>query len=901
MSLSSRIRQAAAALLGSPQPPTESQSGHSRFIAGLVEYSGDFTPQRVAADLSAAARGNLCAANLLFDAMEDRDARLSAVASLRRSVAAGTGYTVSAAEVSIDAPQSDLDLADEIADAVQSLLWRVWTRSRRIEMADAIGKEFSLLEIYWTRHRTSGRVDVADDGLRYIDPTALVWYDAQARNAPAGVPSALRLRLQNGSYDGIPLTPYRYVQHVHPARPGRPGKRALWRCCALPVMLRSWSRKNWAAFAEIAGQPIRVGEYPSSFDANAKDEFEAALEAMGVSAYAMIPAGAKITIQESSKGGRGTTAHEALLDAMAEEITIAILGQTLTTSAGDLGSQALGKVHDKVRGDIRENDAELLCETIRRDLVTPYVIWNWGRADLVPHVTPESGDESDREKEMRVATQLHVLGVSLSVPQLREVTGYREPAEGEESLPGQQATGFGLQVPGAAFSVAGDEARATGNVPVIGAQQIEVSTEAVLNGAQIQAARQIVSDVAAGLMPRDAGLGQLQVLFNLTTEQAAQIMGSAGSGEWKPVAPAASPAQLRAHRPSLAQLAAERAARADRDQAVALGDQAAARPFDFAAWLRREVTTAGTLDAVAQLQTTQPPASLVDSLVTPLLLADLAGRASWQARQQAEQENARRLRQTRRDRYRGLRSGDRNRTRYGLAQAAGDSSWTTFGLRGVPAERAIANLRKRLALTPEQFDQISAAARKRAFTAAGLSSQTAIETLRNQVATAIENGRTYREFLDGLDAAMEQAGYAGERPSRVYQVYHDSVMSAYGAGQYEQAQETADDFPYWQYLATGGSSGDGRTRPEHRALHGKVFRLDDLQAAAFWPPWDHGCRCDARPMTAAMVEAEGLTVEGGAAVRSTPVTIEREGKTVIVTPVPRPEWDAPPDGRMEQS
>jgi HK97 family phage portal protein len=60
-------------------------------------------------------------------------------------------------------------------------------------------------------------------------------------------------------------------------------------------------------------------------------------------------------------------------------------------------------------------------------------------------------------------------------------------------------------------------------------QDIQVSEDLVLNGAQIQAALSIVRAVALGEMPRDAGIGQLQVLFNLSAEQAEQIMGSAGT------------------------------------------------------------------------------------------------------------------------------------------------------------------------------------------------------------------------------------------------------------------------------------------------------------------------------------------------------------------------------------
>lgn len=58
---------------------------------------------------------------------------------------------------------------------------------------------------------------------------------------------------------------------------------------------------------------------------------------------------------------------------------------------------------------------------------------------------------------------------------------------------------------------------------------IGVGKVVTLNGAQVQAATDIVAKVVAGEMPRDSGIGQLMVLFNLTNEQAEQIMGSAGT------------------------------------------------------------------------------------------------------------------------------------------------------------------------------------------------------------------------------------------------------------------------------------------------------------------------------------------------------------------------------------
>ncbi len=50
------------------------------------------------------------------------------------------------------------------------------------------------------------------------------------------------------------------------------------------------------------------------------------------------------------------------------------------------------------------------------------------------------------------------------------------------------------------------------------------------NGAQVQAAVQIVKDVVAGELPRESGIGQLKVFFRLSDEEAKEVMGTAGTG-----------------------------------------------------------------------------------------------------------------------------------------------------------------------------------------------------------------------------------------------------------------------------------------------------------------------------------------------------------------------------------
>lgn len=80
----------------------------------------------------------------------------------------------------------------------------------------------------------------------------------------------------------------------------------------------------------------------------------------------------------------------------------------------------------------------------------------------------------------------------------------------------------------AALNAAPIAAPVAGDVPPSG--EIQTTEASVLNGAQIASAKDIVLAVAAGQMPRDAGVAMLKVFFNLASDVAETLMGSAGTG-----------------------------------------------------------------------------------------------------------------------------------------------------------------------------------------------------------------------------------------------------------------------------------------------------------------------------------------------------------------------------------
>lgn len=173
-----------------------------------------------------------------------------------------------------------------------------------------------------------------------------------------------------------------------------------------------------------------------------------------------------------------------------------------------------------------------------------------------------------------------------------------------------------------------------------------------------------------------------------------------------------------------------------------------------------------------------------------------------------------------------------------------------------PAE-AIRFLQDKVAVTREEFDRLSDAAKARAFTVSGLARVDMVEAVRRSMLDAMGQGIPLKEWKANVGQALEAAGYTGDRALRLETIFRTNVQSAYMAGRYAEMTAMADTFPYWQYSAVN----DGRTRPAHRALSGKVYPAGHPFWDTWFPPNGFNCRCSVRALTRSQVEDRGLTVE----------------------------------------
>jgi SPP1 gp7 family putative phage head morphogenesis protein len=214
---------------------------------------------------------------------------------------------------------------------------------------------------------------------------------------------------------------------------------------------------------------------------------------------------------------------------------------------------------------------------------------------------------------------------------------------------------------------------------------------------------------------------------------------------------------------------------------------------------------------------------------------------------------------------------------------------------GLPPEKAIEYFRaKGYAITWDWRD-LWQEAQAKAFTVAKVMNTDILNDIRGALDEALTNGITLRDFEKKLTPLLQDKGWWGKTehvdtrtgevstaqlgsPRRLRTIYQTNLQTAYMAGRYKQMMESADSHPYWQYV----SVLDGRTRPLHRAMNGRVFRYDDALWGTHFPPNGFNCRCRVRPLTAAQVEETGISVdssEGRLIDREIPM---REGSTVTV-------------------
>jgi phage gp29-like protein len=191
-----------------------------------------------------------------------------------------------------------------------------------------------------------------------------------------------------------------------------------------PVFFKRNDLKAWLIFLEKFGAPTTIGRHPPGASDDEKSSLLAAAAAVATDAAVTIPETMALELLEASRGGTAT--YQAMLDAMDGAIAKVILSQTMTTDDGSSLSQA--KVHEDVRDEVVQADADLVCSSFTRQVATWLTEWNFAGA-VVPRVWRRMEDEPDLKDLAERDELLARIGWRPSEQRMRETYG-----EGYERL-----------------------------------------------------------------------------------------------------------------------------------------------------------------------------------------------------------------------------------------------------------------------------------------------------------------------------------------------------------------------------------------------------------------------------------------------------------------------------------
>lgn len=365
------------------------------------------TPYRLASLLRNSIDGDARDYLTLAEEMEERDLHYASVLGTRKLAVSRLPLMVEAA--------SDDQKDQDLADAVRKLVRRPGMRGLLKDLLDGLGKGYSAVEIVWDR-----------SGAQW-QPGRFEWRDPRFFTFDQVRRSELRLLDDADSFEGISLPAYKFIVHQPRIKSGLAIRNGFARVAAWSYLFKNFTLKDWVAFCEVFGMPLRVGKYP----ANAADDhiniLKTAVANLGTDAAAVMPQNMTVDFIESKNSG-STTLFKDLAEYLDAQLSKGILGQTATTQ-GTPGKLGGDEAQSQVRDDIRDDDAEQLAETLNRDLVRPFIDLNFGAQESYPQLQLHIAEPEDITALTTALKDLVPLGLKVEQSVIRDRIGLPDPDE----------------------------------------------------------------------------------------------------------------------------------------------------------------------------------------------------------------------------------------------------------------------------------------------------------------------------------------------------------------------------------------------------------------------------------------------------------------------------------------
>ncbi len=164
--------------------------------------------------------------------------------------------------------------------------------------------------------------------------------------------------------------------------------------------------------------------------------------------------------------------------------------------------------------------------------------------------------------------------------------------------------------------------------------------------------------------------------------------------------------------------------------------------------------------------------------------------------------------------------------------------------------KAIDYWRSKSPLTASEFERLTETEKLRAFTAANIEDARHMQKIYDTIDKCISDGISIKKAKEELLKKVPISEHQADT------ILRTNIFSAYSAGRYSEIQASKKNRPYLRYSAVL----DGRTRPSHSMLHGKIYPADDPFWSVNFPPNGYNCRCDVVSLSERQVQNLGLEI-----------------------------------------
>lgn len=407
-------------ILAAQRATPVANSNRDLWSGGLV---AGLTPERLASILDKVRRGDIPAEYLeIAGELEERDAHYRSVLSTRKHAIEGLEMYVQSAGDDKEALAIAEAVTEDIAEHSDMM-------DLRKNALDALGKGFSVNEIIWN---TSGSRWKPDTFI-FRDPR---WFAYDKKSGMLSLRDVYGMELS-------PLDPYKFIIHEPNLLSGKQITSGLSFTALFYWLVKTYDVTSWAAFADRFGYPVRLGKYGRKATKEDIATLKRAVAAIGSDVGAVIPDSMVIDIIESKTTSGTSEVYEKIAEWSDKQLSKLVLGQT-ASAEGTPGKLGDSQDQQAVRQDILKADVRQLEQTLNRDLVIPYVKFNFGTQERYPKLKIKYVEPKNVQLIVDSVTKLVPLGLKVKPQEMNALLGLSSPEKDDEVLTVPSPLGFDM-------------------------------------------------------------------------------------------------------------------------------------------------------------------------------------------------------------------------------------------------------------------------------------------------------------------------------------------------------------------------------------------------------------------------------------------------------------------------